>query len=303
MRQGECGMYLLGTFVVDGIPDHEDDLDFFTFPELDTSIGADALDAPIDGFCLAERRRQPGRRARRCSSTSAPPRQPTPPTRRDAAHRGQRPAPTPSSYSDLQKKSAEVVGARPRHRPVPRPRHPARLRLHGDDPRRCRRSSKNPDDIDGVTKSIQEQKVSIFGWLTVASRPEDGIASSRSSTSTARRTAAPAAPRGPPSGGGCPRATGSWSSLMVVLPPLRDRPGLAPGRARPSSCRSAPGTASATSTRSSGSAPRTTTTSSTIYPPFWPAIRHNLIWLVFLFLGPDPARHVPGGRARPEHAG
>jgi multiple sugar transport system permease protein len=24
----------------------------------------------------------------------------------------------------------------------------------------------------------------------------------------------------------------------------------------------------------------------TIYPPFWPAIRHNLIWLVFLFLGP-----------------
>lgn len=24
----------------------------------------------------------------------------------------------------------------------------------------------------------------------------------------------------------------------------------------------------------------------TIYPPFWPAIRHNVIWLAFLFLGP-----------------
>ena len=24
----------------------------------------------------------------------------------------------------------------------------------------------------------------------------------------------------------------------------------------------------------------------TIYPPFWPAIRHNVIWLVFLFVGP-----------------
>ena len=24
----------------------------------------------------------------------------------------------------------------------------------------------------------------------------------------------------------------------------------------------------------------------TIYPPFWPAIRHNLIWLIFLFVGP-----------------
>ena len=23
-----------------------------------------------------------------------------------------------------------------------------------------------------------------------------------------------------------------------------------------------------------------------IYPPFWPAMRHNLIWLLFLFLGP-----------------
>lgn len=24
----------------------------------------------------------------------------------------------------------------------------------------------------------------------------------------------------------------------------------------------------------------------TIYPPFWPAVRHNLIWLAFLFIGP-----------------
>jgi multiple sugar transport system permease protein len=24
----------------------------------------------------------------------------------------------------------------------------------------------------------------------------------------------------------------------------------------------------------------------TIYPPFWPAVRHNVIWLLFLFLGP-----------------
>jgi multiple sugar transport system permease protein len=24
----------------------------------------------------------------------------------------------------------------------------------------------------------------------------------------------------------------------------------------------------------------------TIYPPFWPAVRHNVIWLVFLFVGP-----------------
>ena len=53
MGKGECGMYLLGTFVVDALGENGEDLDFFTFPELDSSIGADALDAPIDGFCVA----------------------------------------------------------------------------------------------------------------------------------------------------------------------------------------------------------------------------------------------------------
>ncbi len=52
--KGESGMYLLGTFVVDSVPtETQDDLDFFTFPALDQTIGSDALDAPIDGFCIA----------------------------------------------------------------------------------------------------------------------------------------------------------------------------------------------------------------------------------------------------------
>ena len=41
----------------------------------------------------------------------------------------------------------------------------------------------------------------------------------------------------------------------------------------------------------------------TIYPPFWPAIRHNLIWLVFLFVLPDHPGHVPRGDPRPRDAG
>ncbi len=32
--------------------------------------------------------------------------------------------------------------------------------------------------------------------------------------------------------------------------------------------------------------PKNYTDIATIYPPFWPAIRHNIIWLVFLFVGP-----------------
>ena len=43
LQQGESGMYLLGTFVVDAVPGRRaDDLDFFTFPEIDSAIGADA---------------------------------------------------------------------------------------------------------------------------------------------------------------------------------------------------------------------------------------------------------------------
>jgi multiple sugar transport system substrate-binding protein len=55
LESKEAGMYYLGTFVSSNSEDPEylDDLDFFNFPELDPAIGADALDAPIDGFMMA----------------------------------------------------------------------------------------------------------------------------------------------------------------------------------------------------------------------------------------------------------
>ncbi len=55
LENKEAGMYFLGTFVATNSTDAEylDDLDFFNFPELDSAIGADALDAPIDGFMMA----------------------------------------------------------------------------------------------------------------------------------------------------------------------------------------------------------------------------------------------------------
>ena len=112
MAKGECGMYLLGTFVADAIPDVIDDLDFFTFPELDASIGTDALDAPIDGFCLAAagRNQDAGKEMLKWLGTRRGGRRGQ---RRRGSRRSSRPTPTPStaSYSDLQKKSAEVVGA------------------------------------------------------------------------------------------------------------------------------------------------------------------------------------------------
>jgi multiple sugar transport system substrate-binding protein len=161
MANGDCGMYLLGTFVVDGIPDVQDDLDFFTWPEMDSSIGADALDAPIDGFCLAAGgpNQEAGKEMLSWLGTAEA---------ADAANEG---ADAPfiaanegasqATYTDLQKKSVEVVSAA------------ANIAQFLDRDTNADFASTvvipalqeflgNPDDIDGVTSSIEEQKQSIF---------------------------------------------------------------------------------------------------------------------------------------------
>jgi multiple sugar transport system substrate-binding protein len=51
----KSGMYLLGMFVGQQFEgEARDDLDFFPYPEIDSNIGMDTLDAPIDGFMLSK---------------------------------------------------------------------------------------------------------------------------------------------------------------------------------------------------------------------------------------------------------
>ena len=165
MGTGESAMYLLGTFVVDGIEgvtDVADDLDFFTFPEIDPSIGSDALDAPIDGFCLAAAggNQDGGKEMLKYISTPA------------AADAGNEAADAPfiaandgsstSTYTALQQKSVEVVSSA------------ANIAQFMDRDTNADFANtvmipsiqtflKSPDDIDGVTSSIAEQAKSIFG--------------------------------------------------------------------------------------------------------------------------------------------
>ncbi len=160
LGNGETGMYLLGTFVADGIPDVVDDLDFFTFPELDASVGATALDAPIDGFCLASggKNQDAGREMLKWLGTA------------EAADAANAKAAAPmiaansgastDSYSALQLKSAEVVGAAEniaqfldrdtRSDFVPAVKTGIQAFL------------KSPGDVDKILASIQEQKETIF---------------------------------------------------------------------------------------------------------------------------------------------
>ena len=54
LQQKKAGMYLLGTFLIDQFPQNDrEDVDLFNFPVIDPAIGADAIDAPIDGFCMS----------------------------------------------------------------------------------------------------------------------------------------------------------------------------------------------------------------------------------------------------------
>ena len=136
--QKKAGMHTLGIVRRPAVPGETelDDLDFFPFPEIDSTIGQDAIEAPIDGFMIAKKARDRRRRQGPARSTSRPP---TPnsslPEGRPEQRRRAIPRPTPATYNALQKKAVElVVEQRQAHLPVPGPRHPAGLRLHRDDP-------------------------------------------------------------------------------------------------------------------------------------------------------------------------
>ena len=163
MAKEECGMYLLGTFVVDGVPtETQEDLDFFTFPALDQSIGSDALDAPIDGFCVAAagENQESGKAFAAWLGTA------------EAADAANNAASAPfiaantnastAKYGELQKKSAEVVqNAKSIAQFLDRD-------TNADLANTVITASiqdflKNPDDIDAITASIQQQAASILG--------------------------------------------------------------------------------------------------------------------------------------------
>jgi multiple sugar transport system substrate-binding protein len=57
LLQKKAGMFLLGGFVSQQFTTKADldDLDFFPFPEIDSTVGTDAVEAPIDGYMMAKR--------------------------------------------------------------------------------------------------------------------------------------------------------------------------------------------------------------------------------------------------------
>ncbi|MEO7060650.1 MAG: ABC transporter substrate-binding protein [Lapillicoccus sp.] len=162
LQQKKSGMYVLGAFVAQQFAKgaEQDDLDFFNFPEIDSTIGSDAIEAPIDGYMMSQGpKNEAGAKKLLAYLGSA-----------DAQNLAVKADPSviatsdkadASAYTALQKKSVEFVKsaksiAQFMDRDT-RPDFASTVMIPA-----IQSFIKTPDDISGLVKSIQQQKLTIF---------------------------------------------------------------------------------------------------------------------------------------------
>jgi multiple sugar transport system substrate-binding protein len=157
----KSGMYLLGMFVGQQFTGAaHDDLDFFAFPEVDSNVGMDTLDAPIDGFMISKSpKNEAGAKALLEYLGSAKAQQlylGSDPnniaTAKDA---------DTSGYSALQKKAVELVSSASNITQFmdrdTRPDFASTVMIPA-----LQDFIKNPGDVSGLQKKIENQKKTIF---------------------------------------------------------------------------------------------------------------------------------------------
>ncbi|MGC4855605.1 ABC transporter substrate-binding protein [Micromonospora sp. DT4] len=161
LQQKKSGMYLLGLFVGQQFSNEEqDDLDFFTFPEIDPSIGAKALDAPIDGYMMARKPKNEAN-ARKLMEYFGGKEAGDITVKSDPTTLVANGSADVSGYTALQKKAAELVGSATEIAQFldrdTRPDFASTVMIPA-----IQQFIKNPKDIGGLTSSIENQKKSIF---------------------------------------------------------------------------------------------------------------------------------------------
>lgn len=158
----KSGMYLLGSFVGQQLEAavKAGDLDFFTFPELDSTIGADAIDAPIDGLMMSKSPKDE-KAAKALLAFAGTAEGQLAYLKTDSNDVAAAKDADPSGYNALQKKAAELIGAQKGIAQFmdrdTRPDFASTVMIPS-----IQSFLKNPKDIDGITKSIEAQKKSIF---------------------------------------------------------------------------------------------------------------------------------------------
>jgi len=157
----EAGMYMLGTFVGQQFTGADaKDLDFFAFPEINPEFGTDSIDAPIDGFMMSKspKNRAGGVKLLEYMASAAAQEKylANDPNNIAASSKA-----SDAKYNALQKKSAELIGAS---------KHIAQFLDRDTRPDfastvmipALQDFIKNPKDIDGLCKSLEQQAKTLF---------------------------------------------------------------------------------------------------------------------------------------------
>ena len=159
----EAGMYYLGMFVGQAFTDETDreDLDFFPFPEITPEFGQDTIEAPIDGWLMAPEPEDEEAALKLLAWFGSVEGQEAY-LKTDPNNVAANTDADTSNYNSLQTKAVELIGQAD---------HITQFLDRDTDPTfastvmisSLQDFLNNPDDIDGLCASIEEQKQSIFG--------------------------------------------------------------------------------------------------------------------------------------------
>jgi multiple sugar transport system substrate-binding protein len=161
LAQKKSAMYVLGMFVGQQFPDADrDDLDFFAFPEVDSAVGTDSVEAPIDGFMLAKQlKNEEG--AKKLLEYLAGTEAVQTYLKSDPNNIAANTKADTSGYSPLQKKAVELIGSAAHISQFldrdTRPDFASTVMIPS-----LQEFIRKPDDFANLAKKIEDQKKTIF---------------------------------------------------------------------------------------------------------------------------------------------
>jgi multiple sugar transport system substrate-binding protein len=161
LQQKKAGMYLLGTFASQQFTGADlADLDFVAFPEVAAEHGVDAIDAPIDGLMMSKKpKNEAAAKALLTYVASAAAEDIY--LKTDPGDVGANKQVDASGYNSVQQKSAAIIGSTANIAQFldrdTRPDFASTVMIPA-----LQDFIKSPNDINGLTASIEKQKKSIF---------------------------------------------------------------------------------------------------------------------------------------------
>ena len=162
VQKKESAMLVQGMFMGQQFTEgaDRDDLDFFPFPEMDTNIGADAVEAPIDGYMMAKKPKNEAGAKDFLTYLSTAAAQGVS-IKSDTTVIATSSDADTSGYTALQKKAVDFIGKAKNISQFldrdTRPDFASTVMIPA-----IQTFIGKPDDVDGLVKSIESQKKAIF---------------------------------------------------------------------------------------------------------------------------------------------